>query len=93
MIEKISTLTDVEAFAAILKEEIGLGFHPDDPFEDYINIETKEAIYTPDQARLRNELIEQAFDVCEKEGLDIYETTGRIIVKGTPMEGMFDKPV
>ena len=92
MSEKISTLSDVEMFAALIKDELGLGFHPDDPFEDYINIETGEQTYSAEDARLRNELIEQAFDVCDKQGKDIYETMGRIIVKGTPQEGMFDQP-
>lgn len=84
MIGKISTLTDVKTFASILKEELGLGFHPDDPFEDYFSIGTGELTYKPEEARLRNELIEQAFGVCQKEGKDIYELTGRIIVKGNP---------
>jgi hypothetical protein len=90
MVKQISNLADVEKLAGCLKAELGLGFHPDDPFEDYINIETKEPIYTPEQARLRNDLMNQAFLICERENVDIYETTGRIIVKDTPMEGMFD---
>ena len=90
MISKISTLKDVTYLAEILKVEIGLGFHPDDPFEDYINIKTGEATYKPEKAQLRNDLIEQAFNICRKKNKDIYEVKGRIIVRGTPQEGMFD---
>lgn len=68
----------------------GLGFHPDDPFEDYFDTKTGEATYTPEQVCMRNELVEQAFVGCEKENVDLYETMGRILVRGTEMEGMFD---
>jgi hypothetical protein len=90
MIENISTIADVEIFAAHIKEELGQGFHPDDFFEDYIDLKTGEAVYTPEQARVRNDLTDQAFAVCASENADIYAITGRIIVRGTPREGMFD---
>ncbi len=71
MIPEIKTIEHVKTFFEELLAE-GLNFHPDDPFEDYINYETKEPTYTVEEAALRTHLLEQAFDVCEKEGQDIY---------------------
>jgi hypothetical protein len=90
MLEKIETLEDVEFFAACIREELGHGFHPDDLFEAYNYVKTGEEVYAPELARLRNELTDQAFAVCASENADIYAITGRIIVRGTPREGMFD---
>ena len=58
-----------------------LNFHPDDRFEDYINYETKEPTYTKEEAMLRNRLLEQAFDVCDKDNADIYELCIEIFMK------------
>ncbi|QSW88460.1 hypothetical protein J0383_19710 [Flavobacterium endoglycinae] len=72
MIEKILTIEDVKQYAKQLTAE-GLSFHPDDDFNDYINISTGKPSYSNDDAALRNELMTQCFDVCEKEDIDIYE--------------------
>jgi hypothetical protein len=69
---KIQSINDVTEFAALLNNE-GLIFHPDDDFRDYINMNTNEPFYTTDEADLRNNLMKQCFDVCEKAGADIYE--------------------
>lgn len=85
------SLEYVRAFSEILVlEGLTMGFHPDTPFEDYINSKG-EAVYTPEEAKLRNMVMEHCFEVCEKEGADIYEVTGRITLRGTPAETMFDE--
>jgi len=80
MIQEIKTVEDVKTFFNDLLAE-SLNFQPDDRFEDYINYETKEPTYTEEEAMLRNRLLEQAFDVCEKEGQDIYELCIEIFMK------------
>ena len=72
MIQEIKTIEDVQTFFEELLAE-GLNFHPDDLFEHYINYETKEPTYTIAEVTLRNRLLDQAFEVCEKDGQDIYE--------------------
>ena len=72
MIHEIKSVEDVKKFFRQLLAE-DLNFHPDTPFEDYINGETKVDTYTKEEAALRNELLDQSFDVCEKSGEDIYE--------------------
>lgn len=90
MLKKIENLDGVIKFAEDLKKELGLGFHPDDPFENYIDVGTTQPVYTEEESKLRNELIGQAFDVCERENVEIYAVMGRVIVKGTQFENMFD---
>lgn len=82
MITEIKTKEDVKAFFEQLIDE-GLNFHPDTPFEDYINCETREPSYTKDQADLRNLLLDQCFDVCEKHNIDIYNYANDIYLIGT----------
>jgi hypothetical protein len=72
MIQQIQSIDDVKTFFNELLAE-GLNFHPDDPFEYYINTETHQPTYTVDEAAQRTGLLDQAFDVCEKESADIYE--------------------
>lgn len=72
MITEILTIVDVKQFAKQLIAE-GLSFHPDDDFNDYINFKTNERSYNIEEANLRNNLMNQCFEICENEGVDIYE--------------------
>ena len=80
MIQEIKNTEGVKTFFNELLAE-SLNFHPDDRFEDYINYETKEPTYTEDEAALRNGVLEQSFEVCDKEGADIYELCIEIFMK------------
>jgi hypothetical protein len=72
MVNKIDTVDDVKTFFNELNQESS-NFHPDSDFTDYVHVETNKAIYTVEEAQVRNELLEQAFNVCGREGADIYE--------------------
>lgn len=54
-------------------EEESLNFHPDTPFEDYIYYETKEPAYTKEQIEHRNNLLNQAFELGSRIGVDTHE--------------------
>lgn len=69
----INNIDDVRAFAKHLTFIEGVAFHCDDDFNDYINSETKEATYTQEEAELRNVTMQKCFEVCEKEGVEIYD--------------------
>ena len=62
MLKQIKTTNNVVAFANQLIKE-GINFHPDDDFNDYINLDTQEPSYTKDEADFRNELMNQCFTV------------------------------
>ncbi len=69
----IKSLNDVEAFFKLLLETESLNFHPDERFENYVQNNTNKPTYTPEEAELRNKLMQDCFNVCEREGTDIYE--------------------
>jgi len=69
----INTLEDVKTFVHILMKEENLNFHPDTPFEDYIVIQTKGPAYSKEEAKQRNSLLNHAFDLGERLGVDTHE--------------------
>lgn len=71
MITQIKTSKDVAAFATQIIRE-GVSFHPDDDFNSYVNLKTNKRFYSRKEAVLRNSLMESCFEVCDKEGTDIY---------------------
>ncbi len=46
----ITTIEDVKAFAKYLTNDLHLNFHPDDDFSFYVNYETKEPTFSPEEA-------------------------------------------
>ncbi len=76
MIKEIKTIEDVKLFAFQLVNEEDLSFHPDDDFSDYINLETKEPLYSVDEVIQLNQLLDECFIICEQEAVDIYELMG-----------------
>lgn len=72
MIQEIKNVEDVKTFFEVLLAE-GLNFHPDDMFETHVHRDTREPFYSDQESFVRNTLLDQAFEVCEKEDVDIYE--------------------
>ena len=60
------SVSDISAFFKYIIEERNIMFHPDDQFEADERITSEEAL-------LWNRLMDEAFDICDKEGVDIYE--------------------
>lgn len=88
---KIETADDVKAFAKKLIAE-GVSFHPDDDFNDYVNFKEKIPTYTKEEADLRNELMNKCFEVCEKEGIDVYDTMHEVALIETGMDKFIPLP-
>ena len=91
MIKSIESLEEVSLFVKELVAE-GLNYHPDDDFENYINMETGVPSYTREEAALRNHLNEQCFEVCEKEGQNIYDISMEIFLTETGMDKFIPLP-
>jgi len=53
MIDKIEKKDDIKLFAKQIINE-GVSFHPDDDFNDYVNLKSNAAIYTKEEAEKRN---------------------------------------
>lgn len=68
---KIKTLEDIKGFLAEMGE-MGLVFHPDTPFEDYIDTRTKKHTFSTKEAWRLNSLLDDCFTVCSKQHVDFY---------------------
>jgi hypothetical protein len=91
MIREIKTIKDVLDFAKQIIDE-GVSFHPDDDFNDYVYFKENRPCYTKEEADFRNELMQQCFAICEKEGVDIYETMLEVTLKETGMDKFIPLP-
>ncbi|MDP3666517.1 MAG: hypothetical protein Q8R50_07545 [Sediminibacterium sp.] len=91
MITKIETADDVKAFAKQLIAE-GVSFHPDDDFNDYVTFKEQKPYYTKEEADLRNELMSSCFEVCEKEGVDVYGVMFEVALIETGMDKYIPLP-
>ena len=73
---KIENLQDVENVLRYVIEpqglSIGMGFHPDDDFCDYVKNNGERAFSDEDAATL-NKYINDCFTICEQNNADIYE--------------------
>lgn len=69
---QITTINDVEAFFQHLVSERSLSFHPDDRFEDYISCDDGSNIFSEKECAIYNRLMDECFEVCEKNGANIY---------------------
>jgi hypothetical protein len=84
MLSSIQTIEEVKLFARLLVKE-GLSFHPDDDFSEYVVPETQRALYSSEEAEIRNFLMSQCFKVCESSNVDIYDLMGDILLTETGM--------
>lgn len=51
MLKEINTIEDVKRFAYQLVNKEDSSFHPDDDFENYINLETKKPHYSAEECK------------------------------------------
>ena len=78
MIQNINTENDLCEMLTEVISHLGWAFHPDDPMTDYVNRETGVPSYTPEEADRLDKLMDEAFDFCDLQGLDIYELSMEI---------------
>ena len=69
----IDTTKDVRAFFNYLLHGCKVNFHPDESFENYIDVVTNKPSFTSEECELLNRLMNESFSVCEKECEDIYD--------------------
>ena len=72
-INNLVTLGDVQTFFNYLVYDLGLNFHVDTPFCDYINYKDDSPYFTIEEAERLDKLMDKAFLICEFDGYDIYE--------------------
>lgn len=75
----ITTIQDVKDFAYYLVNIEHVNFNPDEDFRSYINYKTHTPTYTEAEAIIRNNLMEQCFNVCKRYSFDIYNVMGKYL--------------
>lgn len=91
MIQEIADIEDVSQFFNDLFDE-GVNAHPDEDFTQYINAETGEDTFSPQEAELRNTLMSQSFEVCEAAGSDIYDLMQEAYLKRSGLDRSIPLP-
>lgn len=91
MIQEITTIDDVKTFFNELLKE-SLNFHPDEDFANYINIDTSESTYNIEDAELRNQLMDKAFEICARNSVDIYNLSNELSLRYTGLDKMIPFP-
>ena len=71
-INNVDDVDDVRNFFHYIVEERNVNFNPDDMFRDYMLADGSNA-FTPEECEIYNRLVEEAFKICDKENVDIYE--------------------
>ena len=72
--ERIQTESNLRLYLSYMIDILGWGFHPDDPISDYIK-EDGTPIFNEQQVVVLERLMEESFDFCEQNGMDIYEVS------------------
>lgn len=78
MIQVINTENDLRALLTEVISYLGWAFHPDDSMTDYVRRDTGEPSYTSEEAKRLDKLMDEAFDFCEKQEIDIYDLSMEI---------------
>ena len=91
MLTQILSLNEVETFAKQIIAE-SVSFHPDDDFNDYVNLNENKPCYSKQDADFRNELMCQCFGICAKEAVDIYNLMLEITLIETRMDKFIALP-
>lgn len=71
--DRIKNVGDVRNFAEYLCQVRKIQPEPDMPFEDYFNPQTGLPAFSSDECEYFNSLMEEAFELCDMQGIDIYE--------------------
>ena len=74
----ITTVEEVRDFFHYIVYDLGINFHPDDDFKNYVSYATDDRTMDDDQAELYNRLMDEAFDVC---GDEVYEIGSDLLFK------------
>jgi len=82
---------DYKKFVDHIMKELQINFHPDDSFDEYINYETGELLFTPEEAEELNKKMEY---FAEKLGDEIYDYPQKVFdelaAKNTMVEDVED---
>ena len=80
----ITTVEEVKDFFHHIVYDLGINFHPDNDFRDYVSYETGERTMDDEQAELYNRLMDEAFEVCDDD--QVYEIGSELLFERLQIE-------
>jgi len=78
----VTDMHSARLFLSALVDVLGMGFHPDDPVTDYINLDTHEPTFDAGTAKLIEANLIDAHEVYDAAAADIYEETHAMAMSG-----------
>ena len=79
--ESIGSVDDVKRFFTYLVTAEDLKFHPDSSFYEYVDSDGVR-LFSIEQCKHYDGLMRKAFEVCKREGSDIYDIGFEIVIRG-----------
>ncbi len=79
----ITTTEEVRDFFSHIVNDLGINFHPDDDFKNYVSYTTGEHTMDNAQAELYNRLMDEAFEIC---GEEVYEIGRELLFQRLQVE-------
>lgn len=68
----------IKNFAQTLYDKFDLAFHFDDSFDQYINNETHEPLFSKPEAEAFDFILDRMWKWCDKNNIDIHELAGEV---------------
>ncbi|MHC4119995.1 MAG: hypothetical protein ACYSWO_21070 [Planctomycetota bacterium] len=78
--DNIGSVKDVKRFFTYLARVDDLKFHPDNTFDEYVGSDGIR-LFSIEQCKHYDALMRRSFEVCEREGVDIYEIGLEIVLE------------
>lgn len=72
-VQDLKTILDVQKFFEHIVFDLGINFHIDTPFSDYVNYSDNKAMMSKKEAIRYEVMMSKAIDICNAEGVDEYE--------------------
>lgn len=72
-VQDINTTQDVQRFFEYIVYDLGINFHIDTPFSDYVYNYNDKPCFSNREALRLQVMMEKSFEVCESQNVDIYE--------------------
>lgn len=81
MIQTINTEDDLRTMLTEVISYLGWAFHPDESMTEYVRRDNSKPSYSIEEAKRLDLLMDEAFDFCKDNKIDIYELSMEISKK------------
>ena len=72
-VQDLQTIQDVHTFFEHIVFDLGINFHIDTPFSDYVNYSDNKAMMSKSEAIRYEVMMSKAIDICNANDVDEYE--------------------